>query len=352
MCREPHHQTSPQECAFARGRDGYRGTVPLPETPGGSRAGYATTAMTAIPRETADWLAQHWESWLAGGLRIVLIVTIAVVLRAVLRRAITRLIDRMGRRDTGRPAGTVRGLLANPERRRQRAAAIGSVLRSVASLVVLGTAALMVLDQLGIRLGPLVAGAGIAGVALGFGARNVVTDVLTGMFMLLEDQYGVGDRIDAGEATGTVLEIGLRVTTLRADNGEIWYVRNGEIRRVGNLSQGWSTAEVDVEVHSAEDSERVAALITAAGAELSASRPWDEWLWDPVEVLGLESVSLDSQVLRVSAKTAPGKAAAVQRELRLRIKRTLDASGIPQVDSAGLTLEKLAGPRGPEPKSG
>ncbi|WP_438827446.1 mechanosensitive ion channel family protein [Streptomyces otsuchiensis] len=320
------------------------GAAPL-----GGRRGDVLAETSDRAAETVGWLEENWESWLGTGLRIVLIAVIAFVLQAVVRRAITRVIVRMGRRERA-PGSPTRGLLVNPERRRQRAAAIGSVLRSVASLVVLGTAALMVLDQLGIELGPLVASAGIVGVAIGFGARNLVTDVLTGMFMLLEDQYGVGDRIDAGEVTGEVLEIGLRVTTLRSDDGEVWYVRNGEIRRVGNLSQGWSTATVEVEVRADADTERVTALLVKAGEELSASPPWDELLWEPLEVLGLESVSMDTQVIKATVKVPAGKAATVERQLRLRMKRALDAAGIEQVDAAALTLDKLRGPRTEEPK--
>ena len=134
----------------------------------------------------------------------------------------------------------------NAERRRQRSQAIGSVLRSVASFLIMGTAALMILGTFEINLAPLLASAGVAGVAIGFGARNLVTDFLSGVFMILEDQYGVGDTIDAGVASGEVIEVGLRVTKLRGDNGEIWYVRNGEVKRIGNLCQGWATAGVDV----------------------------------------------------------------------------------------------------------
>src|ERR1051325_330919 len=145
------------------------------------------------------------------------------------------------------------GLLVNAERRRQRSEAIGSVLRSVASFLILGTAALMILSAFEINLAPLLASAGVAGVPIGFGARNLVTDFLSGVFMILEDQYGVGDTIDAGVASGEVIEVGLRVTTLRGEGGEIWYVRNGEVKGVGNLSRGWSRAGVDVRVRADED---------------------------------------------------------------------------------------------------
>jgi moderate conductance mechanosensitive channel len=285
-------------------------------------------------------VGENWESWLTGGLRVLLIVAIALTARFLVRRAITRLIARLNRDDRQRGGG----LLANSERRRQRSETIGSVLRSAASVLILGMAALMALSELGVQLGPLVASAGIVGVALGFGARNLVTDVLSGMFMLLEDQYGVGDRIDAGEATGTVIEIGMRVTTLRGDGGEVWYVRNGEIKRVGNLSQGWSTASVDVQVPADTDLEQVRKVITTAGEELSHTAPFDELLWEPVEVLGLESVSMETMVIKVIAKAQPGKALPVERELRWRIKLALDSAGIEQVDEPGLTLRKITGP--------
>ncbi|MDK1474433.1 mechanosensitive ion channel family protein [Streptomyces sp. 549] len=284
--------------------------------------------------DAAGWVQNNWESWLAAGLRMLLIVVIALVLRSVVRRTISRLISRMNRSAEAVSAtGPLGGLLVNAERRKQRTEALGSVLRSVASFLILGTAALTVLSVLNINLGPLLASAGVAGVAIGFGARNLVMDVLTGMFILLEDQYGVGDRIDAGPATGTVLEIGLRVTKMRGDEGEIWYVRNGEIRRVGNLSQGWATAAVDVRVGADEDLEKVRETLAAAGADMARSSPWDEQLWEPVEVLGLDEVTMETMVVRVAVKTMPGAAKPAERELRWRIKSALDAQGIRLVDN-------------------
>ncbi|EST35445.1 hypothetical protein N566_17675 [Streptomycetaceae bacterium MP113-05] len=307
------------------------------------------TPTPAVPsiddaRRTADsaagWIGGNWETWLAGGIRIALILVVACVLNFLLRRSISRFIRRMNRNSEAEASGNaLRGLLVNAERRRQRSEAVGSVLRSVSSLLIMGTAVLVVLSTLGIDLAPLLASAGVAGIALGFGARNLVTDVLTGMFMLLEDQYGVGDRVDAGEATGTVLEIGLRVTKLRGDDGEIWYVRNGEIKRVGNLSQGWATASVDVQVRAAEDLEVVRSAVAAAGAGLAKSEPWDEQLWGGVELLGLDTVTLESMTVRVAVKTMPGKALGIERELRWRIKRALDAEGVQIVDDESLATE-------------
>ncbi|MPY53566.1 mechanosensitive ion channel family protein [Streptomyces sp. K1PN6] len=287
----------------------------------------------------ASWVEENWSTWLAIGLRVLLIVVIAAVLRVAIRRAITKLIDRMNRTASAVDGTALGGLLVNVERRRQRSQAIGSVLRSVASFLIMGTAALMVLSTFEINLAPLLASAGVAGVAIGFGARNLVTDFLSGVFMILEDQYGVGDTVDAGVASGEVIEVGLRVTKLRGDNGEIWYVRNGEVKRIGNLSQGWATAGVDVTVRPIEDLEKVRRTVLAVGEEMSKDEPWNERLWGPIEVLGLDSVLLDSMVVRVSAKTMPGKALSVERELRWRIKLAFDAADIPIVGGIPLQQE-------------
>ncbi|MFJ6560799.1 mechanosensitive ion channel family protein [Streptomyces sp. NPDC091412] len=288
----------------------------------------------------ASWVEQNWSTWLAIGLKILLILVIAAVLRGVVRRAITKVIDRMARTAQAVDGTALGGLLVNAERRRQRSQAIGSVLRSVTSFLIMGTAALMVLSTFEINLAPLLASAGVAGVAIGFGARNLVTDFLSGVFMILEDQYGVGDSIDAGVAAGEVIEVGLRVTKLRGANGEIWYVRNGEIKRIGNLSQGWATAGVDVTVRTDEDLDRVKATLDEVAERMSKEEPWNELLWSPIEVLGLDSVLIDSMVVRVTAKTMPGKSVTVERELRWRVKRAFDVAGIRIVGDATAPAEE------------
>ncbi|MET7364738.1 mechanosensitive ion channel domain-containing protein [Streptomyces sp. NPDC005566] len=312
--------------------------------PGGSLDEAAERAGNA-----AGWVEENWSTWVNTGLRIVLIAAIALVLRYVIRRALTNLIDRMNRSAQAVEGTALGGLLVNAERRRQRSEAIGSVLRSVTSFLILGTAALMILGAFQINLAPLLASAGVAGVALGFGARNLVTDFLSGVFMILEDQYGVGDQIDAGVASGEVIEVGLRVTKLRGDNGEIWYVRNGEVKRIGNLSQGWSTAGVDVTVRPTEDLDRVRTAITEAAEVMAKEDPWSERLWGPVEILGLDAVLLDSMTVRVTAKTMPGKALGVERELRWRIKQALDSAGIRMVGAVPLQAE---GESAPDPTAG
>ncbi|MFJ9414031.1 mechanosensitive ion channel family protein [Streptomyces sp. NPDC101227] len=296
-------------------------------TPGATGSASLDEA-TQKATNAAGWVEENWGTWVASGLQILLIIVIAVVLRHVIRRTITKLIERMNRTAAAAQGTALGGLLVNAERRRQRSEAIGSVLRSVASFVIMGTAALTVLSVLNINLAPLLASAGVAGVAIGFGARNLVTDFLSGVFMILEDQYGVGDEIDAGVATGTVIEVGLRVTKLRGPNGAIWYIRNGEVKRIGNLSQGWSTAAVDVVIAADQDLRRARDIITAAGEAMSKAEPWNELLWEPVQVLGLSEVHLDTVTIGVSAKTMPGKAIGVERELRWRIKHALDDAGI------------------------
>ncbi|MFJ3770479.1 mechanosensitive ion channel family protein [Streptomyces sp. NPDC090075] len=321
------------------------GSSPSP-SPSGSSTPAVPTLQDAQESATnaASWVEQNWSTWLAIGLKVLLILVIAVVLRNVVLRSITKLIDRMNRTAESAEGTTLGGLLVNAERRRQRSQAIGSVLRSMASFVILGTAALTVLSAFQINLAPLLASAGVAGVAIGFGARNLVTDFLSGVFMILEDQYGVGDSIDAGVASGEVIEVGLRVTKLRGDNGEIWYVRNGEVKRIGNLSQGWATAGVDVTVRPSEDLDKVRATLDEVAEKMAKEEPWNELLWGPIQILGLDSVLIDSMVVRLSAKTMPGKALTVERELRWRIKRAFDAADIRIVGGVPVALTEDEAP--------
>jgi small-conductance mechanosensitive channel len=305
----------------------------------------ATQSPTAPPTLTnaaqsagqaVSYLDSHWQGWVTGAFQIVFITVVALVIRATVRQLISRMVTRMAH-GGGRehPGPLLSNLLENAERRKQRSQAMGSVLRSVASFAIMSTAALTALSVLGINLAPLLASAGVAGVAIGFGARNLVTDFLSGVFMILEDQYGVGDQIDTGVAVGTVLEVGLRVTKLRGAGGEIWYIRNGEVKRIANLSQGWATASVEVPVGYHEDLEKVEQLILGAAEEMAKEEPWSEQLWEPVQVLGVDTLSAESVVVQVSAKTMPGKATPVARELRRRVKLALDGAGI-QVGSVSL----------------
>jgi small conductance mechanosensitive channel len=219
------------------------------------------------------------------------------------------------------------------ERRALRATTLGSLLKSIVTAVIGVIVVVMALDILGYPIGPLLASAGIAGVALGFGAQNLVKDFLSGIFMLLEDQYGVGDVIDMGEATGTVEAVGLRVTRLRSVDGTVWYVRNGEVVRVGNSSHGWARTVLDIRVAYDEDIARVERLLADLVAEFAADPEWEPYVLEEPEVWGVENLAADSVVLRVVVKTQPLQQWKIARELRERIKRVFDSEGvqIPQV---------------------
>jgi moderate conductance mechanosensitive channel len=292
-----------------------------------------------------DMLARYADAVMGTGLRILLIFTLAVLIRLLVHRTITRLTRVTAE---GPPPGLLRPLRERaPEswrgsevlssRRSQRARTIGSVLRSGTTFVVYGVACTLVLGELGINLGPIIASAGILGIALGFGAQNLVKDFLSGMFMMVEDQYGVGDVVDLGEATGTVEAVGLRVTTLRDAKGTVWYVRNGEVLRVGNSSQDYSVAVVDLPIgHHAdipattELAGRTAAELTTEDSALAAD------VLEPPEVLGIESISSDGVTLRITTKVRAGRQWAVQRALLAGIKAAFAEAGIPPPSPAGL----------------
>jgi small-conductance mechanosensitive channel len=178
----------------------------------------------------ADWLKTAWQDW-STLIRIILILLGAITLRAVLLLSVKKVVR-------GISSGAKRslGTSVSPERLVLRAKTLGSVLSNFITWSIFVIAGTMLLSELGVAVGALIAGAGILGAALGFGAQNIVRDLLSGLFIVFEDQYGIGDHVDLGEASGVVENVGLRITQLRDSKGTLWYVRNGEILRVGNLS--------------------------------------------------------------------------------------------------------------------
>ncbi|MFG1826504.1 mechanosensitive ion channel family protein [Microbispora bryophytorum] len=281
-----------------------------------------------------------WVQLLAGIVDVLLLIALimagALIIRNVVHRLITRVTVRasvgvLPERLRGKAVltSTEAATAIMTERRRARAETMGSVLRSLASVVILGTAALMVFAKLGIAITPLLTSIGILGVAVGFGAQELVKDFIAGMFMLLEDQYGVGDVIDTGVAVGTVEAVTLRITRLRDADGKVWYVRNGTITRVGNESQGWSRAVVDVPVPYDSDVATVRELLTGVANDLWEDPEYrDTIVVEEPQVFGLESVSGSSVIFRVSAKTVPVRHLEVARELRLRVKRAFDEKSL------------------------
>jgi small conductance mechanosensitive channel len=269
------------------------------------------------------------------GLQILLIIVLAVVLRWLSHRTIRRLTITTAQAAPAvlrplrerAPAALAEATSLLSERRRQRAETIGSLLRNFTSIVIFTITLLMILDTVGLDLAPLLASAGIAGIALGFGAQYVVRDVISGLFMITEDQYGVGDTVDLGEASGVVEAVGLRVTTVRDVRGVVWYVRNGEIIRVGNKSQGWARVVVDLPIGLGRTDEAVSVIRTAV-AEVAAEPEVAEHLIEEPEVWGVEDVTIDGAVVRLAVKTTADAQWNVARRMRRHVVDALTAAGI------------------------
>ena len=309
--------------------------MPLEETPKPSPSCNDNGFCEFVWQQTdIKWLAESSYWVLVKPLTILLVIVIAFLVRALIHRAIDRLVKHTVAENEG--GGSLLRPLRNrlphaltlpSERRNQRARALGSVLRSIASAVVFSIAAMLVLGEVGLNLGPLLASAGIAGLAIGFGAQNLVKDFIAGLFMLLEDQYGVGDVVDVGETTGTVEAVGLRITTLRDGAGVVWYVRNGEIVRVGNKSQGWAVINIDVPVGFVAVDQATAVLREAAASVAADPEFLDDFI-DPPKVLGVEQLTADGAVLRTTVKTSTEAQWRVGRELRRRLTEELERAGI------------------------
>ncbi|MEY3020208.1 MAG: hypothetical protein RLZZ272_1192 [Actinomycetota bacterium] len=285
-------------------------------------------------RGDAPLLRWAVETLIGPVLDVLLVVAVAwIALRLVgrgLDRALAGMRDPSGavRSSRWRRLGETEPAAAASPRRLQRAEALAALARSAVSAVVWSLAALISLGTLGVELGPLVAGAGVVGVALGFGAQHVVRDLLAGVSMLIEDQYGVGDVIDVGDAVGVVEGISLRSTRVRSIDGTLWHVPNGEIRRVGNMSQGWSRAVLDVAIAYDADVEPVLELLGRLGAEIADDATLAPFLLADPEVVGVEALGADGVTVRMTVRTVPGEQWRVTRELRRRVKATFDAAGI------------------------
>ncbi len=272
--------------------------------------------LTALPK----WFGAEVVHPLA---RILGIIIGAIIIRWILARAVRRLVERSAKMPISDRFSAVA-----TDRLRQRTKTVGSVLRSIITGFVFVMAFLLILAEFDINLGPLLASAGVAGVALGFGAQNLVRDFLSGTFIVLEDQYGVGDIVNLGEVIGTVEAVTLRTTQVRDINGITWYVRNGEILRVANLSQGWATAIVDLPLTPTTDVTAVRVALNptlASGAELGH---WAEALLSTPVIIGLETVPAGQLVLRITARTSPERKSEVQRGLLERCLGAVAAAGI------------------------
>jgi small conductance mechanosensitive channel len=282
-------------------------------------------------------------AWLLGpGLRIALIIVIGAISLLVIRRLIKAVTEHIAdgtsllQRGLARPlGGTEVGAalrkvtpIANA-RRTQRARTIGSVLRSTAGIVVGSIVVLLILDQVGVNIAPFIASAGIIGVAFGFGAQSLVKDFLSGLFMLLEDQYGVGDVVDVGAAQGTVEAVGLRVTKVRDADGTLWYVPNGSMLKVGNKTQGWANAVVEVKVDYFADLDQVQELLVGVAAELAKDPELGPSMEGSATVNTAEDLTFDAVTVKLVQRTAPARQWAVARALRSAVRQALEAADVP-----------------------
>lgn len=266
-----------------------------------------------------DLFDGNWSGFAGRSAKIALILALALFATRVGGRLASRSIRSIGSRSPLREASP---------RSEQRAETLAGVVVSLIRIFVWTVAVLLMMDQFGLNLGPLLAGVSIVGVAVGFGAQSLVKDFLSGFFVLVEDQYGVGDVITIADTTGTVEEINLRVTRLRASDGTVWFVPNGEIRKVGNSAKEWARSIVDVIVPNKADLAAATAAIAEEAAALAKDPAWAEAVLEDPEVLGVESLGADNITVRVSTKTTPSHRAPLAREMRSRISTRLQRDGV------------------------
>jgi small-conductance mechanosensitive channel len=296
--------------------------------------------ISGVPEAAGDKETPFWETardWLLGvPLQVLFIVVAALIIQLVLTWGIRRIVKRASERAKHERLAQMRKITRTAElsdllltqRTEQRAAAIGTLLRSIVAITVWSIALLTILPLLGIDIGPLLASAGVIGVALGFGAQTLVKDYLSGIFMIIEDQYGVGDMVDVGPVIGTVEEVALRFTRLRDPSGVVWYVRNGEILRVANRSQGWTMAIVDIPIAYNEDIDRVRQIVESVAVDMDEDPNYDDLLLGRPLFAGIESVSGEAVIIRITAKAAPEQQLSVARTIRERMKTAFDRAGI------------------------
>ena len=267
-------------------------------------------------------------------LAIVGIIVSAVILGKISRRVVKLLVRRLGRRRASHGPGILRrhtppSLLDAGEmvstRAVQRIEALAVALAGAATFVVWLVAIIAIVRVLGVKIEPLLTGAGLIGVALGFGAQSLIRDFLAGVFILVEDQFGVGDWVDLGEVTGSVEAVTLRATRIRSVDGTVWHVPNGQIQRAGNMSQHWSRALLDIQIALDSDIERARDAIKRVADEI-----WhqDRAIIEEPEVWGVQSLGPAGITIRLVAKTKPLEQWRITRVMRERIKTELDREGI------------------------
>lgn len=269
------------------------------------------------------------------------------IVRGLINRSIDRLLASQAEKDAVHPASVadeaspqrleaLRELALRraersaiqAERTRRRTETLGTVLSSIAALVIYTIAAFMALGEFDVNLGPLIASAGIVGIAFGFGAQSLVKDFLSGIFMLIEDQFGVGDIIDVGAASGVVEVVSLRTTQIRDVHGTLWHVPNGEILRVANKSQQWARAVLDIEVAYDTNINHAMTVIKRCADGLWIEALPNATILEEPEIWGVESFGASAIAIRLAVKVEPGEQFATAREIRRRLKKAFDEEGI------------------------
>ena len=290
------------------------------------------------------WFTEFWVTYQTP-IHVVLILLIAIIGRALLLVSVRRVVSgvvsgvkseaKAVAEDTESPLAKARVI--------QRTKTIGSVLSNFITWGIALITLTMVLNELGVQVGALIAGAGILGAAVGFGAQSLVRDLISGLFIVFEDQYGVGDVVDLGEVKGAIEAVGLRVTQVRDVEGTLWYVRNGEISRVGNKSQGFTRVIVDLSFEPSVDFEKAKALLLAAAAKASKSKEIAGLLIGAAEVWGIQSLSGDELVIRLVQQVSPKGVDQVSREIRAELALELKRSKLSLASSGNnftLNLKK------------
>jgi small conductance mechanosensitive channel len=306
--------------------------------------GTLTDACGDEPGGVCEWVWERTDNetlagladWVIGKpLSVLLILGVAWVVVRIVRRIVRNavfkfiLVDRDAATRALQRVGVAKGAVTlDDPRRSARATSIASVVTSTVAVLIWVVATLLILGELGIDLAPLIAGAGIAGIALGFGAQNLVKDCVAGLFMLIEDQYGIGDSVDLGVANGAVERITLRTTVLRGQDGTVWHVPNGEIRRVGNRSKVYSVAVLDVLVAYDADLATTRQVLHDVATAVTESDDFAGDVLNAPELLGVEDVKPEGVTLRLLVKTNPGAQFRLQRALREEVKLGLDAAGV------------------------
>ncbi|GGC72515.1 mechanosensitive ion channel [Hoyosella rhizosphaerae] len=278
--------------------------------------------------EAFEWTETSREWLIDKPIEVAIYVVVALVLRWVAHRFIDKMTSPKRKTLLTSNGKKNRDTALRDERRDQRRKTIAAVFKSIVSLMLAAWVVLMVLSIIGLNVAPFIASAGILGIAIGWGAQSLVRDFLSGIFMLLEDQYGVGDVVDLGDAVGTVETVGLRVTTVRSVNGTLWYVRNGEVLRVGNHSQGYAVAVLDVSLARPVNVTEASRIVESAAIAGAQDEKISEHLLEQPVMLGVDQTTAYTVTLRVTARVRAGSQWAVQRHLNTCIVSALSSADI------------------------